>query len=204
MKITEIKKIGRGERYYFFVDQVCQGVIEAEVLAKHNLKTGQEIDQQFLDQLIVENGDYACFNRSLSLLAKVMKTEKQLRDFLKEKKYPEICIDNAIEKLKDYNYINDEVFCENYVGFYLDKKSKRQIKFELMQKGVNSELVDNVVQKLNDESEMKVCLKYAEKFIKNRNIDKKTKQKFYNHLAGKGFDFAVISKVWEEISDDRY
>lgn len=203
MKITEIKKIGKGQRYYLYVDDECLGIMEAEVLARHNLKTGQLLDKQFFDDLIVENGDYACFNRSLSLLAKVMKTEKQLREYLNEKKYPKSCIDKAVDKLKDYGYINDQAFCENYVNLSGESKSKRKIKFELLQKGVKNELIDQVLEKLSDENERQVCLKFAQKFMKNREIDVKTKQKFYNHLASKGFNFSDISQAWEEVVNDR-
>ena len=203
MKITEIKKIGTGQSNYRYVDDECLGIMEAEVLARHNLKTVQQLDKQFFDDLIVENGDYACFNRSLSLLAKVMKTEKQLREYLSEKKYPKSCIDKAVDKLKDYGYINDQAFCENYVNLSGESKSKRKIKFELLQKGVKNELIDQVLEKLSDENERQVCLKFAQKFMKNREIDVNTKQKFYNHLASKGFNFSDISQAWEEVVNDR-
>ena len=203
MKITEIKKIGKGQRYYLYVDEQLVGVMEAEVLAWHSLKTGQEIEQKFLDSLVSENGDYACFNRSLTLLAKVTKTEKQLREYLREKKYPYSCIDRAVEKLKEYGYINDQAFCENYVNFSAGSKSRRKIRFELLQKGVKSELIEQSLEKLSDEDEKENCLKYAQKFMKNREIDLKTKQKFYNHLAGKGFNFSDISQAWEEVTNDR-
>ena len=203
MKIKEIKKIGRGDRYYLFVDDNCLGVMEAEVLARHSLKTGQEFDKEFFDSLVLENGDYACFNRALALLAKMMKTEKQLRDFLKEKKYPKVCIDKAINKLKEYGYIDDEVYAENYVNLFSKGKSRRKIKYELLSKGVKDNIVEKCLSSLNDENEYEVCLKFAKKYLKNKQIDIKTKQKFYNHLAGKGFGFSYIARAWEEVTDDR-
>lgn len=203
MKITEIKKIGKGDRYYLYVDDECLGVMEAEVLARHSLKTGQEFDKNFFDELILENGDYACFNRALGLLAKLMKTEKQLRDYLKEKKYPKVCIDKAIEKLKEYGYINDEAYAENYINLSSASKSRRKIKYELLSKGVKEEIIENALESFTDENEYDVCLKFAEKYLKNKQIDLKTKQKFYSHLAGKGFGFSDIARAWEEVTNDR-
>lgn len=203
MKITEIKKIGKGDRYYLYVDDECLAVMEAEVLARHSLKTGQEFDKNFFDDLILENGDYACFNRALGLLSKLMKTEKQLRDYLKEKKYPKVCIDKAIDKLKDYGYIDDKAYAENYINASSSIKSKRKIKYELILKGVKEEIVENALENFSDESEYEVCLKFAQKYLKNKQIDLKTKQKFYNHLAGKGFSFSFIARAWEEVTNDR-
>ena len=39
MEITEIKKIGKGKRYYLFVNGNNEGDFESEVLAKYKLKT---------------------------------------------------------------------------------------------------------------------------------------------------------------------
>ena len=47
MQITEITKIGKGIRYKLEVDYNFEGVFEAEVLARYNLQTGQEIDEDF-------------------------------------------------------------------------------------------------------------------------------------------------------------
>ena len=97
-KITEIKKIGRGLRYYLFLDDEFFGIFEAEILAKHCLKTGQEKEDEFFEDLKIENGNFACFNRGLAVLEKSMKSEKMLRDYLRQKGYPQNCIDYGVKK----------------------------------------------------------------------------------------------------------
>ena len=139
-QITEIKKIGRGERYKLFLDDEFVGVYEAEILARYCLKTGQSYEDEFFDNLSIENGDYACFNRGLNALEKSMKTKKMLRDYLREKGYPKNCIDKACEKLAEYGYINDESFCENFIISYRNQKSKRKMKYDLLSKGVKEEI----------------------------------------------------------------
>ena len=116
--ITEIKKVGRGDRYHVFLDDDYFGTFEAEILARHSLKTGQGFDDEFFEKLKIENGDYACFNRGLTVLEKSMKTEKMLKDYLREKGYPRECIERATEKIKSYGYINDEVYAETYISSY--------------------------------------------------------------------------------------
>lgn len=199
-QISEIKKIGRGERYYLYLDDDFFGTFEAEILARHCLKSGQQFDDEFFEQLKVENGDYACFNRSLTLLEKCMKSEKMLKDYLKEKGYPKSCIDKAIEKLKEYGYINDENFAENFIRSYCSTKSKRKLKFDLLSKGIKESIIDGKLDEIVDEEEEKnLILSLSKKFLNGRELDLKTKQKFYNHMAGKGFDFSLIGWAWEEI-----
>ncbi|MBQ8443924.1 MAG: RecX family transcriptional regulator, partial [Clostridia bacterium] len=131
-QITEIKKIGRGDRYKLFLDEEFFGTFEAEILARHCLKSGQEFDDDFFESLLIENGDYACFNRGLVALEKSMKTKKMMRDYLREKGYPKSCIDKACDKLSEYGYISDESFCENYILSYQNQKSKRKLKYDLL------------------------------------------------------------------------
>ena len=133
-EITEIKKVGKGDRYKLFLDQEFVGVYEAEILARYCLKTGEKYDEDFFKNLEIENGDYACFNRGLSALEKSMKSEKMLKNYLKEKLYPSICINKAVEKLKSYGYIDDDAFAENYISSYISSKSKRKLKYDLIYK----------------------------------------------------------------------
>ncbi len=202
--ITEIKKVGKGERYKLFLDDEFFGIYEAEILARYSLKTGESYDEGFFETLMLENGDYACFNRGLLSLEKSSKTKKMLIQYLKEKGYPKSSIDKAVDKLVDYGYVNDESFCENYILSYKSVKSKKKLKYDLLTKGVSEEVIEQKLNELlDDECEKEKCLKFAEKFMKNRVFDLKNKQKFYNHLASKGFDYSLISNIWEEISNGK-
>ena len=48
MQITEIKKSKQPMKYHLYVDDVFFGVFLDEMLAKFNLKTGQEVDEELL------------------------------------------------------------------------------------------------------------------------------------------------------------
>lgn len=202
-EITEIKKVGRGDRYKLYLDGEYIGVFEAEILARHSLKTGEKYDEDFFKDLVIENGDYACFNRGLSALEKSMKSEKMVKTYLKEKGYPNSCINKAIEKLKEYGYVDDEAFAESFISTYSSAKSKRKLKYDLMSKGIADYIIESKLESITDEDEREKCLKYAEKYIKNKEFDLKTKQKLYNHLAGKGYDYDEIAYAWQELSHNR-
>ena len=199
--ITEIKKIGKGLRYNLYLDDQFFGVYEAEILARHCLKTGQSFDDQFFEDLKIENGDYACFNRGLSLLEKSMKSEKMLKDYLREKGYPKACIEKAVDKLSEYGYIDDQAFCENYINSYSSLKSKRKLKYDLLSKGIKEDIIDEKLENLlNEDLERGKLQLLAEKYMKNKEFDLKNKQKFYNHFAGKGYDYGMIASAWEELN----
>lgn len=201
--ITEIKKIGKGDRYYLYLDDELFGVYEAEILAKSGIKTGESYDEDFFEELKIKNGDYACFNRGLGVLEKTMKTEKMLKDFLLSKGYPIQCVTRAIEKIKSYGYINDEAFCESFISSYSQSKSTRKLKYELLSKGVGEEIIEQKLRDMVDEqTEFENCFVIAQKYMKNKEFDLKTKQKCFNHLASKGFDYGTISSVWQKLEEE--
>ncbi len=202
MEITEIKKVGKGLRYKLFVDEKYEGTFEVEILAKYKLKTGQELSRDELDKIKIANGDLACFDRGLGALEKSMKTEKMLYDYLIGKAYPEECIERAIEKLKDYGYIDDGVFAENFIRSYSHIKGRKKLKYDLLGKGVAPEVVEEKLNELvSEEEQFDTCLTLAKKFLKNKEYDQKLKQKLYNHLLSKGYDYSVISQVLKVIDN---
>lgn len=207
MQITEIKKIGRGDRYSIFIDGVFDGTLEAEILVKHKLKTGDEIDEEKWRQIKLENGKLSAFSRAVGYIEKSLKTQKQLQTHLKEKGFLQESIDDAVQKLKEYGYIDDKVYAENYIKTYKDKKGKIKLKFDLLSKGVAADVIEEALQEFVDEDEQyAACEKLLKKYVKNKPQDVKLKSKAYAHLFSKGFSGDIISraigKVFSEVEDE--
>ncbi len=199
MQITEIKKIGRGDRYYLTVDEVSRFVVEAEILAKYKLKTDEEIDGNFLNKILLENGELACFDRALTYLEKNIKTEKGIREYLKQKGFLDESVGNAIEKLKEYGYIDDSIYAENYIRTYGNKKGRKLLRFELSLKGLDKVIIEEKLEELLEaDDEYEACKALCIKYIKNKTLDSKLKQKAYAHLTTKGFSSDIISRVIRE------
>ena len=205
MIITEIKKVGKGERYSIFIDGIFNGTLEDETLVREKLKTGDEISEERLRQIKLDNGKLAAFSRALSYIEKGLRTEKQLREYLKEKGYLEESIDDAIDKLSEYGYIDDLLFAESFIRTYMNRKGRVKLKFELASKGVAAEVIDEALDKLLDEDEtFETCVKLLKKYLKNRDMDAKLRAKAYAHLMGKGFEGETISKALSEVKDESW
>lgn len=207
MQITEIKKIGKGDRYSIFIDSVFDGTLEAEILVKHKLKTGDEIGEEQWRQIKLENGKLSAFSRAVGYIEKSLKTQKQLQTYLKEKGFLQESIDDAVQKLKEYGYIDDKVYAENYIKTYKDKKGKIKLKFDLLSKGVAADVIEEALQEFVDEDEQyAACEKLLKKYVKNKPQDVKLKSKAYAHLFSKGFSGDIISraigKVFSEVEDE--
>lgn len=143
-----------------------------------------------------------CKERAIYIITNYSKTEKQLRDKLKQgKKYTDKVIDETIKFLKKHNYINDEDYTKRFIELYKDQYSLRVLKQKLYQKGVDKKIIekvfDNCEYELNSEKLIKKLLlkKYPDYFEIKDDMDIKDKQKIYAYLARKGFGYEDISNV---------
>lgn len=205
MIVTQIKKIGKGERYSIFIDGVFSCVLEAEIIVKNKIKEGQDVSEEKWQTVRLENGDLACFSRSLSYLEKTYRTEKQLREYLREKGFLEESIEKAVCKLKEYGYIDDSIYAENYIKTYMSKKGAKKLKYELFSKGVSCDIIEQKLNELIDEEDEKDrCFFFLKKYLKDRNLDKKLKAKAYSHLISKGFSSEDVLNALGRIEDESW
>ena len=197
-EITNLIKNGK-ETYSVFLDGCFFCKLNAETIVKNGIKIGKEISKHEIENAQAENEKLVAFDKCLKLLS-VPKTEKQVKDYLFGKGYTKKTVDYCIEKLNEYNYLNDEAFANLYVKSYSLKKGKRLLEFELKSKGVSQEIINNVLA--NYESKEEDLLFLAEKFIKNKEKNKKTAQKLTAHLFSKGFSLDEINPVVKKLIFD--
>lgn len=118
------------------------------------------------------------------------RTEKELRDKFKEKGYDENDIEDEIEFLKNYGYINDKRYAEHFThdAINIKKWGKMRIRTELLRKGVDRETIDNTIEDAFFEVEDDLVLTHMQTRFKNsdfRNIKERTR--IFNFFMRRGF-----------------
>ena len=86
-------------------------------------------------------------NKGLYYLQFSGKTENEMRKKLAEQGFSPASVEDAVLFLKHYRYLDDEDYARRYVEKNDHKKSIRQMKFDLRQKGVSDDLVEMVFEK---------------------------------------------------------
>lgn len=119
----------------------------------------------------------------------------KLRFFLKKKNLPENLQEKVISRLLELNLLNDLEFTK----WWLDQRSKSSIRGknwvrqELLSKGINREIIADLLDKQGNETEL---LK-ARKII-NKKISTMPKENLKQYLFRRGFSFDVIKKAIDE------
>ncbi len=164
-----------------------------ETVMKHRLKAGMAISEEELSRVQLESEKMTALDKALGYISLSMKTERQIRDYLKKKGYLAAVSDYVVEKMRSYGYLDDSLYAQAYTESAGKKKGKRLIAMELRQKGISDEAIEGALQTLTGEGES--AQKILEKYMRNKPYDKKTLQKAYAYLMNKGFDYEVAKRA---------
>ncbi|MDD3396953.1 MAG: regulatory protein RecX [Clostridia bacterium] len=198
MRITDFKKIGKSSKYKVFIDDEFWAILYDETIITYKLNKQEEYEQEFLNAVLMEGEKKLALNGALKLLSLFSKTEKELADYLKIKTYSEDTINYCLQKLKEFNYLNDEFYAKNFINAKKKTKGKKAIEYELKLKGVSDEIIKKTLSEMIENQQDDV-LNLARKFIKNKDNDLKLKEKLFRHLASKGFDYDEINFAINEV-----
>ncbi|MBO6134293.1 MAG: regulatory protein RecX [Lachnospiraceae bacterium] len=143
-----------------------------------------------------------CKERAMYIITNYSKTEKQLRDKLKQgKKYTDEVIDETIKFLKKHRYIDDNEFAKRYIELYKEKYSEKILRIKLYQKGIDKKIIDKVFeensQNFNSEELIKKLLlkKCPDYYERAKDMEREEKSKIYAFLLRKGFSYDEIQDV---------
>lgn len=185
---------GRGEEYAFSVDE--------DVLIKHNLKKGMELDDFSVTEMLFQDDIRKAYNTAINYLAHRMRSEAEVREYLMKKEISEPVIKEAIHKLYEYKFLNDEEFANAFVRTQLNTTDKgaEVIKLELKNKGISPNLISNVTEQVSFDEQLEKAIKLSDKYAQKNKKDssKILKQKIEQMLHRKGYSFAIIRAALEE------
>jgi len=133
--------------------------------------------------------------KATDLLARQDQSSAVLRRKLLARKYDAQEVDEAIDKLQKYNYLNDEELCRHqFENFYAEGKlSLRQILIKLIQRGFDKNFIEQLIPDDFEEHERLVAANMlAKKFPRDENFNP---SKAWQFLSSRGFDGEIISSV---------
>lgn len=128
----------------------------------------------------------------LNLLKQSDKTETQLRRKLKEGGFPPFAVDGAIAYAASFHYIDDERYARNYLEMGGQKKSRKRMEMELLQKGIDREQIRRCLNNVENNEE-EAAFSLLKKRAAGKNwTDEKVQRRLLHYLAGQGFSYEII------------
>lgn len=141
-------------------------------------------------------------NKALKILEYRTHSEREIYDKLKRAGAKSGDIENVLEFLREYNFVNDKDFALRYAKDLknLKKLGKRRVKAELMKKGIPSELAENTLEEIEWEEE-DILYPLIKKKLAG-DFEKKSIDRCVRYFIYKGYDFDDIKQLIERIKSE--
>jgi len=198
MQITLIEKNKKNkDRFSVYIDDKFSFSISEDDYLSLNLYDKSELSQDEMDYIKNNINFRAAKNCALKYLSYKLRTEKEVRIKLQEDGFDADSIEMAIDELNALGYINNKIYVQKYIfdRSKLKPKSKKLIKLELLSKGIQEEIIDEVLNDWNvDETSVAESL-IKRKFGKYDFNDDAIKRKAYMFLKHRGYSHDVIESV---------
>lgn len=179
-----------------------------EVALQCGLRKNDEISDERLKEIEKQEELFSLKNSALRIISRRPHSEFELKVKLRKKGFDQTDINPIIENFIDKGYLSDKDFAFRYAEEALNKKKGlMKIKGELISKGINREIIDEVMLSLNDEESFlenaKILANRKISSLKHKSLEKnQLRQKLYSHLNSKGYNHTIIRQVVDEILSD--
>ena len=164
------------------------------------LRKGQTLDDDQMAALKGEDEVQKAVDRAARFLAYRPRSIQEVRRNLHEKGTAPEIIEAAIERLSAMGYLDDVVFARFWVQNRNEFKplSPKALRYELRQKGVSSEIIDEVLESVDRDD-----LAYRAAFSRAQRLRGTNRQVFRQKLSAflqqRGFGYAAIRDVVERL-----
>lgn len=196
--ITSIKAQKNQKRVNINLDGKFGFGLDLDNFIRLGLKVNQELTQEEIDEIIKRADFQKCLDKTINFTMVRPRSTKEVKDYFRRKEVPESIHEEIFNRLEKLELVNDQKFAKWWVDQRLafKQKSKKDITFELRQKGIDSNIIKNILDD-SDIDEVKIAKELmAKKSYKWQKYDEKVRnQKITQYLAGKGFNWDIIKNV---------
>ncbi len=130
----------------------------------------------------------SCYEYAIWVIGKYPKTEKELRIKMYQQWYDSETVTRTLEKLKQDNFVNDELFAESYINSEVIRKGRPLLVItqKLEMRGIDKSIISKVVHDAWDEIDNwvlqwieKEIKQYKKKWVDGFDIIQKLMRKWY-------------------------
>lgn len=139
--------------------------------------------------------------KAMNLLLQQDRTKKELQDRLYRAGFSEKAAAYAMNYVMSFGYIDDLRYASNYLAFHKGNRSRKELRYKLMNKGVPPEVIAEAFLEYEEEDERTALRHMLRKRLKGRmlsRLDFQEKSKITAYLGRKGYALPVICSIMKE------
>lgn len=211
MKITKLVQSKRkAQRAIVELNDGSSFVAHKDLVIKYQLWVGKELSEQDIESILSEDLYYKLFDKALVKLSYKLCSEGELRKYMHQylvkagiREDRKCDIEKVIADLKSRQLVDDKKLAEVLVQRYRESKSKREITLKLREKGIETDIIRDLLnsEMVSDEYDTiyKLALKKYMQLVGKSTNTFQMKQKILAFLFRKGFALDSSRKAVDSI-----
>lgn len=197
-QISRIEKLTSG-RYRIVLEDETYFPLYAKELAEYGIEEHASLSEEAYEEIMRDLLPKRARMRALYLLQAMGRTEAQLRQKLSSSHYPPEIVNDAVEYVRGYHYIDDVRYAVSYLESRKESRSRRQLELELYRKGISREDLAAAFEQLEWSDEAKQILAWAEKKgFDPQAADRRETERFYRFLLRRGYELSAIRRAFSD------
>lgn len=200
MEVTAVEPRRKGMSALFIDGEFAMN-LDTQTLIENRISPGRVLDDEFLHKIIQLSNERRAKEKALWLISSRDHSKKELTEKIR-RTCDEAATEKAVERLEELGLVNDENFAKRYAEQLLFTKhmSKRGAKYELARKGIERNLIEDILDEIEIEPREQIRAVLEKKY---RLIsDEKTKRRAVAALQRLGFGWEDIKCVIEEFTEN--
>lgn len=195
-------KVGKEDKFAVFIDGILKLFLSGQSILDSELVVGQKITEDEITKLNLIANEDQLYLKALRYLNIRLRSEGEIRQYLKRKGADNNQLINIISKLKSLDLIDDDRFS---VAFIHDKllsspASKRKITYELKKKQIAEDIIERSLnnEQITDEDNLRKLIA-----IKRNQSKYQDDLKLMQYLVRSGFNYGDVKRfLKDDVSQD--
>ncbi|WP_072525427.1 regulatory protein RecX [Clostridium sp. Marseille-P3244] len=207
MNVTKIEQVTR-TKFKVYLDGAFAFVLYKGELSRFGVCEGRELPDDVAEKIRREVILKRAKLRAMHLLEDMDRTEAGLREKLRHSLYPEEAVNAAVEYVRSFGYLDDARYAENFIRSRQKKKSSREIRAALLQKGLTCEQIDRAFEACREGEDEHAAERSAIRAVLEKKrfdpagTDEAEMRKIYGYLARKGFGYDTVRQVIQNYDEN--
>lgn len=139
--------------------------------------------------------------KAMNLLLQQDRTKKNLLDRLYRAGFSEKASEYALQYVMQFGYVDDFRYAKNYISYHKGERSRKELRYKLMERGVPKETIEEAFSGYEEEDEYEALRKMLRKRLKGKclsEMDFPAREKVAAYLARKGYALSAVHSVMRE------
>ncbi len=199
MKITTLEpQKNNRNRMNMYVDGLFHCGLDIGTAARLGIYEGKEVTAAEIANIDIEDEYQKCMNTALNLVSRRLQSEREYWQKL-GKKYDKVVIGKVLDRLRILGYADDRKFAEMWIRERSNGRGSRLLLQELEQKGINKQIIDQLLSQNNNSDCLDDALRLATKKFKPELDREKNYLRISGLLSRRGYGYNIIKMVTDQL-----